>query len=103
MLTVRKHAITKGSRFMRDTGRRAALLAALMSVLACGPSNGEARTGAQAGAPGIGDTDFPTDGNGGYDVAHYALKLGYTPASKKLDGEATIRATATMPLSRFNL
>ncbi|MFB4291609.1 M1 family metallopeptidase [Nonomuraea sp. ATR24] len=92
---------------MRHTRRRAAALAALMSVLACGPSDGAARdegpAGARAGAAGIGDADFPTDGNGGYDVAHYALKLGYTPASKQLDGEATIRATATAPLSRFNL
>ncbi|TXK38332.1 M1 family metallopeptidase [Nonomuraea sp. C10] len=103
---------------MGSMTQRAAALLATLSLLACGatdrPSEGAtgadsgsprtaAPAGATRGAPGIGDPDFPLDGNGGYDVAHYALKIGYVPESKHLDGEATIRATATQSLSRFNL
>ena len=54
------------------------------------------------GAVGIGDPYFPTYGNGGYDVAGYDLKLRYTPGSGQLTGTATITATATQDLSRFN-
>ncbi|MBG0826246.1 M1 family metallopeptidase [Planomonospora sp. ID67723] len=55
------------------------------------------------GAPGIGDPDFPTDGNGGYDVEHYGLKIDYNPGAKHLSGVATIRAKALQELSSFNL
>jgi aminopeptidase N len=55
------------------------------------------------GAAGIGDPYFPTYGNGGYDVAGYDLKLAYDPASQRLSGTATITATATQDLSRFDL
>ena len=57
----------------------------------------------QAGAPGIGDPYFPLEGNGGYDVGHYTLDLGYQPAGNHIDGVATIEATATENLSSFNL
>ncbi|PRY19215.1 peptidase M1-like protein [Pseudosporangium ferrugineum] len=55
------------------------------------------------GAAGAGDPYFPAYGNGGYDVAGYDLKLRYDPASGRLEGSATITATATQDLSRFNL
>src|SRR5215207_831651 len=55
------------------------------------------------GAPGLGDPFFPLAGNGGYDVAHYSLRLRYDPVTRHLDGTATIRATATQNLSRFDL
>jgi hypothetical protein len=55
------------------------------------------------GAPGAGDPYFPRDGNGGYDVGHYDLALRYRPGTDVLVGRATINATATMRLSRFNL
>lgn len=45
---------------------------------------------------------FPLDGNGGYDVEHYALGLRFDPATGELDGVATITAAATQNLSRFN-
>ena len=54
------------------------------------------------GSEGIGDPYFPTYGNGGYDVASYDLKLRYTPKTGELTGSATIAATATQDLSRFN-
>ncbi|GAA3200245.1 M1 family metallopeptidase [Actinocorallia longicatena] len=52
-----------------------------------------------------GDPYVPGDGNGGYDVLHYDLKLKIIPAdeAKTLDGVVTIRAKATTDLLRFNL
>jgi aminopeptidase N len=55
------------------------------------------------GAAGIGDPYFPTYGNGGYDVGGYDLAVRYDPASGQLDGTATITATATEDLKRFDL
>jgi aminopeptidase N len=55
------------------------------------------------GAPGLGDPFFPLGGNGGYDVGHYGLTLGYDPATRVLDGRAEISATALQDLSRFDL
>jgi hypothetical protein len=55
------------------------------------------------GAPGIGDPYYPLDGNGGYDVAHYDLAVGYAPDTDVLKGVATISARATQDLSAFNL
>ncbi|MEV0446190.1 M1 family metallopeptidase [Streptomyces spectabilis] len=58
---------------------------------------------AKSGAAGRGDTLFPTLGNGGYDVSHYALALDYVPETNHLKGTATITARATQGLSSFNL
>jgi aminopeptidase N len=55
------------------------------------------------GAVGIGDPDFPELGNGGYDVADYHLALAYDPATDRLEGTATVTATATQALTRFDL
>src|SRR5213595_2420472 len=62
-----------------------------------------ANAAAGSGASGAGDPYFPLQGNGGYDVGHYGLALTYTPASGALRGVATIQATATQPLTRFDL
>ena len=55
------------------------------------------------GAPGAGDPYYPDYGNGGYDVSHYDLHLRYQPTTDRLQGTATLLATATQDLSRFNL
>ncbi|TDB76095.1 M1 family metallopeptidase [Micromonospora sp. KC723] len=55
------------------------------------------------GSPGLGDSYFPTYGNGGYDVDHYDVRLRYDPATDRLTGTTTILAKATQDLSRFNL
>ncbi|MGW7516535.1 M1 family metallopeptidase [Streptomyces sp. NPDC054796] len=55
------------------------------------------------GAPGVGDPYYPDYGNGGYDVSHYDLRLKYQPKTDELGGTATLLATATQDLSRFNL
>ena len=57
----------------------------------------------QFGAPGLGDPFFPLAGNGGYDVAHYSLKLDYEPSTRVLTGSALISARATQDLGRFDL
>ncbi|MCG5216836.1 M1 family metallopeptidase [Streptosporangium sp. KLBMP 9127] len=84
----------------------------LVGVIACAPSSGEAKpTSAPApveaahgtaGAIGIGDPDFPKDGNGGYDVDRYRLKLGYDPGTKQLDAVAVVEAKAAQDLSSLN-
>ncbi|RZQ64275.1 M1 family metallopeptidase [Amycolatopsis suaedae] len=55
------------------------------------------------GAPGVGDPYYPGAGNGGYDVAHYDIRLTYQPTTDKLSGQTTILATAKQDLSTFNL
>ncbi|MEV1167178.1 M1 family metallopeptidase [Nonomuraea sp. NPDC049784] len=92
----------------------ALLLAALISVLGCAPvdkppSLADHRlddpplTGPRPGAVGIGDPDFPADGNGGYDVSHYDLAIDYVPLTKQLQGTTKIQAAATQDLSSFDL
>src|SRR6478672_8796244 len=83
------------------TPRKSALLAASAVVLiSAGPAVAGSYT---PGSSGAGDPYFPLAGNGGYDVSHYSLSLGYEPASKQLTGTAVITATATQNLSRFDL
>jgi len=55
------------------------------------------------GAAGIGDDYFPQDGNGGYDVQHYAVDVRYSVSTGELSGTTTVTARATHDLSRFNL
>ncbi|MET7991435.1 M1 family metallopeptidase [Amycolatopsis sp. NPDC005232] len=55
------------------------------------------------GADGAGDSYYPQDGNGGYDVADYDLAVTYAPDSHQLTGVQTISARATQTLSSFNL
>ena len=56
-----------------------------------------------AGSDGGGDSYYPQDGNGGYDVADYNLEVGYDPATRQLTGSERITARATQALSSFNL
>lgn len=63
---------------------------------------------AAAGTPGIGavgagDPYFPRQGNGGYRVEHYGLKIGYWPATHHLSGQVHIVGHATQLLARFDL
>ncbi|MFK3981145.1 M1 family metallopeptidase [Micromonospora sp. NPDC050397] len=99
-------------RWCGDGSRRTAIVAAVLAgVLALtggctgsrDPGSSRDGRGFQPGADGVGDPYFPRYGNGGYDVASYALKLRYDPADDRLSGTAAITATATEDLSRFNL
>ena len=83
-------------------GRRVAALAA--AGLAVGLTQVPASAAAlRAGASGVGDSYFPLAGNGGYGVDHYDLDLAYAPDGGHLDGFATLHATATARLDRFDL
>jgi aminopeptidase N len=55
------------------------------------------------GAPGLGDTLFPSLGNGGYDVLHYTIDLTVDETLSGLDGVAALDLLPTQPLSAFNL
>ncbi|MFE7275068.1 M1 family metallopeptidase [Streptomyces sp. NPDC057623] len=71
---------------------------ALVVLAACG--------GGVQGTPGgsgVRDPYFPKAGNGGYDVTHYDLDLGYDPGEEHLTGTATLTARATQDLSAFDL
>ncbi|MET9829493.1 M1 family metallopeptidase [Streptomyces sp. NPDC006385] len=71
---------------------------ALLVLTACG--------GGVQGTPGgsgLRDPYFPKAGNGGYDVAHYALDLAYDPDDRHLTGTAEITARATQDLSALDL
>src|ERR671917_479547 len=86
--------------------RRYRAVAAAVLVLALGPTAVPAAGGparCTPGEPGVGDTYYPTYGNGGYDVRKYHLDLRYDPGTDVLDGRATIRATAWRSLCSFNL
>jgi aminopeptidase N len=56
-----------------------------------------------AGAQTADDPVYPQLGDGGYDVSHYAITIGYDPATKRLTGDDVVTATATQDLSRFSL
>jgi aminopeptidase N len=62
--------------------------------------------GSNTPRPGAGrsrDSLLPENGNGGYDVGHYAIAIAYTPTTEALSGTDTITARATQALSRFDL
>ena len=83
----------------RGRRRYAAALAVVLLAAGCTGADGRFRPG----AADAGDPYVPGAGNGGYDVGHYRLKVRYDPATDRLTGEATITATASAGLSRFNL
>ncbi|MGN9776343.1 M1 family metallopeptidase [Micromonospora sp. H33] len=71
----------------------------LAGCLASGRDDADFRPGAAE----IGDPYVPGAGNGGYDVDNYRLAVDYDPPDDRLSGQAVVTATATEPLSRFNL
>ncbi|OLR91975.1 M1 family metallopeptidase [Actinokineospora bangkokensis] len=85
---------------MRVSGRTAAVAAAVAALVTTGSV---AQAAPAPGASGVGDPYYPYAGNGGYDVAHYDIRLSYQPATDLLSGTTTITATATQDLSRFDL
>lgn len=55
------------------------------------------------GSSGLGDSYYPADGNGGYDVRHYGIHNRMLLAQQRVVGTTTVTAVATKDLSRFNL
>ncbi|MFI7073823.1 M1 family metallopeptidase [Micromonospora sediminicola] len=85
---------------MRRVRWCATALAVALLVTGC---TGDDRGGFRSGAADAGDPYVPGAGNGGYDVGHYALDVRYDPGDDRLTGTATVTATATEALSRFQL
>ena len=82
-----------------------AVTAACLALTTAVPSTATTRT-AEApgvGSPSGGDPYFPKDGNGGYDVRHYAIKDTYRPGSGRLAGTTVVHAVATRELRAFHL
>jgi aminopeptidase N len=59
-------------------------------------------TAATPGSPGSGDSLFPRQGNGGYDVRHYTIGIHWRP-NGTITATTAVTAVATQALSRFNL
>jgi aminopeptidase N len=79
--------------------------AALLAVPAVSPPTAAAHA-AEApgvGSPSGGDPYFPKDGNGGYDVQHYAIKNTYRPMKGTLSGTTHVHAVASRELRAFHL
>lgn len=87
--------------------RRFVAIAAALPLLAgmlTGPGALATPVGApHPGAPGAGDPYFPYQGNGGYNVRHYDIGIGYSPKTRRVLGCERLDALATTNLSRFNL
>ncbi|MCX5095366.1 M1 family metallopeptidase [Streptomyces sp. NBC_00365] len=98
-MTPRPHQTTRRTTILR---REAVVAAVPVAVAALLVAASPAAAGT-VGSSGAGDTYFPLSGNGGYDVRHYDLTLGYDPQSRHLDGKAVITARATQRLTRFDL
>ncbi|MER5519267.1 M1 family metallopeptidase [Streptomyces sp. NPDC002763] len=68
-----------------------------------GPSAAASDPAPAPGAAGIGDPLMPLDGNGGYTVHRYTLDFDWQAPRTPFEAGATISATATQALSRFDL
>ncbi len=55
------------------------------------------------GSPGIGDSYFPLDGNGGINVRKYRIRDRYAFDTRRLSGSTVLRVRATDELTVFNL
>jgi len=56
-----------------------------------------------SGSAGAGDSYYPLDGNGGYDVAHYDIHDTWRIRTGSLSGWTDVSAIATQSLSSFHL
>lgn len=100
------HRITDVSRFIPVLPAALLTVALTLTLTSCTEGGGGTKERPR-GAAGLRDPYFPKLGNGGYDVTHYTLTLGYEPPSDteddQLRGTAVITARATRDLDAFNL
>lgn len=88
----------------RLLNRRRRTVAALVAAVVSGSVLATVPASAAIGGPGLGDPYFPDDGNSGYDVSHYDVRVSYDPAhTDRLDGDTTVTARALTRLDRFSL
>lgn len=101
----------KSARRRREVRRRRALGVFMSACLVLGLSvlpAPAAHAGLGWGSIGIGDPYFPTQGNGGYDVERYDIRLRYDPRPANpprtdLSAVTTITATTTSLIDGFYL
>ncbi len=99
----------KAGRTRRRPGLRALTATAILALLVTGAAPaaegrvGSGQTGARPGGQSAGDRLFPSIGNTGYDVRHYAIRLGYSSATGAIAATTTVFARAAHPLSSFSL
>ncbi|GGM49004.1 peptidase [Longimycelium tulufanense] len=86
----------------RTTNHALRLLAVLVAALALVATTGAAAP-ASPTPSGLGDPYLPDDGNVGYEVQHYDIRLRYQPSSDRLDGTTVITAVSTQELPEFSL
>lgn len=79
------------------------LLTALASLAPWFQADAGPRGDVQDGAAGLGDPYYPAMGNGGYDVAHYALEFDFDLNANRMTASAAVRATASVGLRSFHL
>jgi hypothetical protein len=79
---------------VKHAGLRLGVIVAVAAAVAV-PGSISAAAEFTPGSAGLGDPFFPLAGNGGYDVGHYSLRLGYDPATRVLDGTATCVASTS--------
>jgi aminopeptidase N len=98
------------ARFILALGATAILAIAPASIAGAGPKGKDKDKGGHGhgkfrpGATSLGDALFPQIGNGGYDAAHYRIRLDYDPEANVFDSAATrMTARATQNLSRFSM
>lgn len=87
--------------------RPAVTVAATLTALTLGTGIASAGPGGwdkpTPGSDGAGDSYYPQDGNGGYEVSDYDLRINYAPDTHQLAGVQTVHAKATQSLSSFDL
>ena len=79
------------------------VVAILVSLIVWAVANITLAQRPQAGTGGLGDSYFPTLGNGGYDVQHYHIDITVDVDANAIDVTETINAVATLDLRAFNL
>ncbi len=92
---------------MRARSRFVAALAVLGLLSGCtfagdsGSTTGQRLTAATG--EGIGDPYYPDDGNLGYEVTRYHVKLDYFPSTERIAADAVIASVAKRALRSFHL
>jgi aminopeptidase N len=74
-----------------------------LSPAAQHPGSTTLRSAAAASGQGIGDPYYPADGNRGYNVTSYFVRLNYYRPTERISARTTIRSVATTRLDRFHL
>ena len=97
----------------RTAVRAVCLTLAAVSLTACtvsrsrgldsAPNSDEPAASGEPSDGGAGDSYYPEDGNGGYDVTAYHVQISYDPSSKELTGDTLVTAKAAEDLTAYNL